>query len=84
MRLPVGVPSGARMRNRKLVFPVLFHFIFFSFFSYFFSHFFHNTCLTSSKTSFSSPFTGYLPVMFMGSAFNNYISYKSFFFGYGV
>ena len=29
---------------------------------------------------FSSPFTGYLPVIFMGSAFNNYISYKSLLF----
>jgi hypothetical protein len=36
--------------------------------------------ITSNKTSFSSPFTGYLPAIFMGSTFNNYISYKSLLF----
>ena len=77
-----GIPSGAHTRNRKLGFPVLFHFFFFSFFFHFIIlHIcFHSTCLTSNKTSFSNPFTGYLPAIFIGSAFNDYISYKSLLF----
>ena len=54
-------------------------FLFFpSFYFHYFFHFFsfHNTCLTSNSTSFSTPFTGYLPAIFMGSTFYNYISYK--------
>jgi hypothetical protein len=47
-------------------------------FSIFF--FFHYTCLTRNKTLFSIPFTGYLSTIFMGSAFNNYISYISLLF----
>ena len=54
-----------------LGFPVLFPKIFF----FFIAH-----VITSNKTSFSSPFTGYLPAIFMGSTFNNYISYKSLLF----
>jgi hypothetical protein len=50
----------------------------FIFFFIFFHFLFHNTCLTSNKTSISS--TGYLSAIFMGSAFNNYISYKSLLF----
>jgi hypothetical protein len=96
-----GVSPGARMRNRKLggggfpyFFPLpfqLFIFLISLFFLHFFIICFHffsffcHTCLTSSKTSFSSPFTGYLSAIFMGSAFNNYISYKKFVvFGYVV
>jgi hypothetical protein len=49
----------------------------FIFFFIFFHFLFHNTCLTSNKTISS---TGYLSAIFMGSAFNNYISYKSLLF----
>ena len=60
----------------------IFRFVFFFFFLHFisiiFSIFFsfHNTCLTSNSTSFSTSFTGYLPAIFMGSTFYDYISYK--------
>ena len=46
----------------------------------YFLFFFIAHVITSNKTSFSSPFTGYLPAIFMGSTFNNYISYKSLLF----
>ena len=43
LTLPVGVSSGARMRNRKLAYPpffrVFFHFYFFFFFFFFFLFF---------------------------------------------
>ena len=79
-------------RTRKLgsrpfsrTFSKQFLFFFIIFFFVFFIYFFQNTYLTSNKASFSSPFTGYLPIIFMESAFNNYISYKSFVvFGYVV
>ena len=54
---------------------------FLNFFPFYYpSFFFHSTCLTSNTTSFSNPFTGYLPAIFIGSAFNDYISYKSLLF----
>jgi hypothetical protein len=78
MTLPIGGSLGCAHAQPEVGVSRTFSFyFFFIFFLFFFSTFFHNTCLTSSNTSFSSPFPGYLPAMFMGSTFHNYISYKS-------